>query len=73
MIDKRILQARQFVLEVRKLANEYKLPFFVVTDGASGIDNTDCEAVEHARKAHAEWELKQGINPNHDWLHNINE
>ena len=50
-----------------ELAKKHNLPFFVVTDGASAINNVDCEAVEHARKAHIEWELKHGVDPHHDW------
>jgi len=65
------LKARQFVWEVKELAKKYELPFFVVTDGASGIDNAACEAVEHARKAHMAWELEHGIDPDHDWRDNI--
>ncbi|MCL2546565.1 MAG: hypothetical protein FWE06_05135 [Oscillospiraceae bacterium] len=67
MIDDKTLKARQFVREVKELAAKRGLPFFVVTDGASGIDNIDCDAVEQARKSHVEWELGQGIDPCHDW------
>jgi hypothetical protein len=73
MIDNETLKARQFVWEVKELANKYELPFFVVTEGASGISNVNCEAVEYARKAHIEWELKYGIDPDHDWQHNISK
>ena len=71
MIDDKTLKARQFVWEVKELARKYELPFFVVTDGASDIDNVDCEPVEYARKSHIEWELKNGIDPNHDWKDDI--
>lgn len=67
MVDSKTLKAREFVSEVMRLANEYELNCFVVTDGASGITNTDNPAVEHARKCHTEWEVKNGIDPEHDW------
>ena len=67
MVDDHTLKARQFVLEVIELAKKYDLPFFVVTDGASGIQNSHCDAVDHARKAHTQWELAHGIDPDHDW------
>ena len=70
MIDEKTLKARRFVRDVKELAQRYELPFFMVTDGASGIDNADCEAVEHARRAHMAWELKHGIDPDHDWKDN---
>lgn len=60
-------KAQQFCLEVKKLAQKYDLPFFVVTDGASAILNHDCDAVAHARRAHIQWEKEQGIDPKHDW------
>ncbi len=60
-------KAQQFCLEVKKLAEKYRLPFFVVTDGASAIVNTDCEAVNHARQFHIQWEKAHHIDPNHSW------
>lgn len=73
MIDEKILKARQFVSEVIELAKKYELPFFIVTDGASAINNTNCNAVEYARKAHIEWEEKYGIDSEHDWANDITE
>ena len=73
MVEEQTLKARQFVWEVKELAKKYGLPFFVVTEGASGIDNIDCEAVRHAGSAHTEWEIKHGIDPNHDWEISISE
>ena len=67
MLDDKTRKARQFVSEVIELAKKYELPFFVVTVGASAINNIDCDAVEHARKMHIEWEIKHGIDPEHDW------
>ena len=69
MVDGKTLKARQFISEVSALAGRYGLPFFVVTDGASGMSNNDCEAVAHARKAHTEWETAHKIDPEHDWGH----
>ena len=62
-----LTQAQKFCSEVKKLAEKYQLSFFVVTEGASAIVNQDCEAVEHARKSHIEWEKEHGIDPNHSW------
>lgn len=52
--DKNLEKAREFCYEVRKLAEKYKLPFFVVTSGASATSNNDCEAVKNARDNHIE-------------------
>ena len=71
MIDEKTLKAREVILEVQNLAKKYDLPFFIVTNGASAIENTGCDAVEHARKAHTEWELAHGIDPDHDWSDGI--
>lgn len=71
MIDSKTLSARKFVSEVVELANKYNVNFFLVTDGASAISNTNNPAVEHARKCHIEWELKNGIDPEHDGSNDI--
>lgn len=73
MIDNITLQARQFVKHVLEMANELHLNCFIVTDGASGITNSNNSAVEHARKCHTEWEKANGIDPEHDWSSNIVE
>ncbi len=62
-----LTKAQQFCLEVKKLAEQYKLPFFIVTDGASATVNSNCEAVSYARKSHIQWEKKHQIDPNHNW------
>lgn len=54
-------KAKRFVKDVGTIAKNYGLPVFVVTDGASLTDNNGCEAVEHARAAHKDWELKNNI------------
>ena len=56
-----------YFLRYQNLQVKYRLNYFVVTDGASGISNTGNPAVEHARKCHIEWELANGIDPMHDW------
>ncbi|MBR6231495.1 MAG: hypothetical protein IKQ99_00160 [Alphaproteobacteria bacterium] len=63
----KLTKAQQFCSEVKKLAQQYDLPFFVVTDGASAIQNKDCEAVANARRAHIKWEIEHGIDPKHQW------
>ena len=65
--DDKTLRARAFVTEVAELACKYGLNYFVVTDGASGISNTDNPAIQHARECHEEWEKANGIDPMHDW------
>lgn len=63
-------KAREFCLEVKNLAKEYDLPFFVVTDGASATSNNNCSAVKNARDAHIKWEQENGYNPFEDWSKN---
>jgi pyruvate/2-oxoacid:ferredoxin oxidoreductase alpha subunit len=60
-------KARQFCSEVRKLAEKYNLPFFVVTDGASATSNNGCAAVKNARESQIKWELENNFDPNEDW------
>ncbi len=60
-------KARQFCQDVEKLAEEYDLPFFVVTDGASAIVNNGCLAVKNARESHILWEKQHGLNPYENW------
>lgn len=59
--------AREFLGKVRELANKYDANYFIVTDGASSINNNGNPAVENARSAHMEWELENGFDPNEDW------
>lgn len=59
--------AREFVREVGKLAKKYKVNYFVVTDGASGISNRGNPAVKAARDAHIQWEKANGGDPDEDW------
>ena len=65
--NKRIDKARKFCQEVKKLAEEYDLSFFVVTEGASAINNKGCKAVENARDNHIKWEIENNLNPYEDW------
>ena len=39
---------QKFCLEVKKLAEKYKVPFFVVTEGASATVNYNSPAVKNA-------------------------
>ncbi len=59
--------ARQFCQAVKDLAQNYNLPFFVVTDGASATSNNGCEAVKNARDHHIRWEQENGYDPYEDW------
>lgn len=65
--DLKMIKAREFCAKVRDLANEYDLPFFVVTDDASATKNNGCEAVRVARENHINWERKNGFDPDEDW------
>ena len=62
-----LTKAQQFCLDVEKLALEYNLPFFLVTEGASITRNTNCEAVRMARKKHMDWEKIKGLDSKHNW------
>lgn len=53
--------AKEFVDKVRKLADEYNVNYFVVTDGYSSISNNGNGAVRNARKAHMKWEKEYGF------------
>lgn len=70
---KNLKSARNFVSEVRKLAEKYDANFFIVTDGASGYHNTGNPAVRNARNAQIEWEKKNGFDPDEDWSTNLME
>lgn len=63
----KIDKARAFVMKVQELAKEMDLNYFVITDGASGMSNSGNEAIANARRAHEEWEKKNGFDPSHDW------
>ena len=58
---------KQFLEEVKELANEYNLDFFIVTEGASAYTNHGNPAIKNARKAHIEWELEHDIDSEEDW------
>ena len=62
--EERQERARKFCKEVKLLAKEYNLPFFLVTYGASITSNNNCEAGRTARKKHIEREKEHGFNPN---------
>ncbi len=65
--NEKIQKAREFCQEVKKLAQKYNVPFFVVTDGASAISNNGCPAVKNARDNHILWEKENGYDPEEDW------
>ena len=67
MKNNKIDKARAFCQEVKKLAEEYDLPFFLVTDGASITNNNGCNAVKKARENHIKWELENNLDPYEDW------
>lgn len=60
-------KARNFIMEVDKLAQKYGLNYFIVTDGASKINNNGNPAVKHARDCHIKWELEYGSDPYENW------
>ena len=66
-MNDKLKKARKFCIEVKALAKKYDLPFFVVTDGASACNNTNCEAVKNARDNHKIWEEKNKFDPKEDW------
>ncbi|HAB65917.1 MAG TPA: hypothetical protein DCE23_00985 [Firmicutes bacterium] len=66
-MEDKLLKARKFCKEVKELAQQYNLPFFLVTDGASATSNNGCEAVKNARESHIQWELKNNYDPYEDW------
>ena len=67
----KIEKAREFCIKVKELAKEYDLSFFLVTEGASIINNNGCEAVKNARDNHIKWELEHNYDPYENW--NIEE
>lgn len=67
VMENKIEKARKFCEEVKKLAKDYDLPFFIVTDGASATDNNGCGAVRNARQCHIIWERRKGFDPTEDW------
>ena len=66
--SKNLTKARQFCLDVEKLALQYGLPFFLVTDGASMTRNKNCAAVAHASQKHIELEKDHFIDSQEDWV-----
>ena len=67
----KIEKAKNFCLEVEKLASKYGLSFFLVTEGASMTRNKDCEAVSNARQCHMEWEKSHKIDSDEDWQKDV--
>lgn len=68
MILADVNKARKFLIEVEKLAKQYSLDFFIVSEGASMYSNShNTEAVRNARNKQIEWEKTKGFDPNEDW------
>ena len=63
----KLTKAQQFCKEVKELALKYNLPFFVFTEGASAVQNKECETVANARNAHIKWEQEHGHDPKYSW------
>lgn len=70
---KDVNSAREFIREVQKIAKKYNANFFIVTDGASAINNNGNAAVKAARDAHVKWEKEHGHDPYEDWSKNKEE
>lgn len=60
-------KVKEFLLKVDELAKLYDVNYFIVTDGASKINNNGNEAVRAARNSHIEWEKEHGSDPYEDW------
>ena len=61
-------KARKLVMEIAKLSEQYNLPIFAVTEGASITRNNGSAAVRNARLAQIEWEKANGEDPDEDWM-----
>lgn len=61
-------KAREFVKDVIKLSEKYKMSFFFVTEGASAIRNNNNPAVKACRDALVKWESENNGDPDEDWL-----
>lgn len=59
--------ARDFIRQVKTLANEMNLNVFVVTDGASYTNNDGNECVRFHRQKQIEWEKEKGFDPTETW------
>ena len=59
--------AKQFIRQVKTLAEQMKLNVFVVTDGASFTNNNGNECVRFHREKQIEWEKENGFDPNETW------
>ena len=59
--------ARRFLMDVKKVAKKYDANYFIVTDGASAINNNGNPAVKHARDCQIQWEKEHNFDPDEDW------
>ena len=69
--NKKLNNARELCAKIKELADQYGLPVFAVTDGASICSNNGNAAIKNARDAHIEWEKENGFSPKHDWSKGI--
>ena len=61
-------KVKSFLLEVSKLANEYDLDIFCVSEGASITRiKHNTEPVREARNNHILWEIENGMDYKYDW------
>lgn len=67
MACKDTIKAREFLQRVDELAKEYDANYFIVTDGASKINNNGNPAVDNCRRAQEDWERQNGFDPDEDW------
>lgn len=61
------LKVIMFLNQVRKLAKEYDVNFFCISDGASAMSNNGNKEITRLRKLHEEWEKQNGFDPKEDW------
>lgn len=59
--------AKNFLRQVKTLAEQMELNVFVVTDGASFTKNNGNECVRFHREKQIEWEGENGFDPNETW------
>ena len=64
----KVARVRNFLKEVAALADEYELPVFCVSDGASITRNNGNPAIKACRDALIKWGKENGSDPNEDWL-----
>lgn len=66
IMDKKEI-AKNFLRQVKTLAEKMNLNVFVATDGASLTKNNGNECVSFHRQQQIEWEKQNGFDPNETW------